>query len=59
MKKVTWTAFIYEEDKETSYDFFTDYDKEYVIEYAKSYDYDEVVNDITGEVVWTRHGFER
>lgn len=58
MKEVTFTAFIYEEDKETASDFFMDYDKEYVIEFAKSHNWDEVVNDITGEIVWEREKFD-
>lgn len=57
--KITFTAFIYKEDMETCIDLFMDSDMEYVIEYAKSQGYDEVVNDITGEVVWSRPGFIR
>ena len=56
---VTFTAFIYQEDKETVWDMLMDYDERYVVEFAKFHNWDEVVNDITGEVVWKRNGFER
>lgn len=50
--KATYTAFLYEVDGETSKDFSTFDDKEEAVEYAKSHEWDEVVEDATGTVVW-------
>lgn len=54
MKDITFTAFIYEDDGIITADLSTYDDKEEAIEFAKYHNWDEVVNDITGEVVWKR-----
>lgn len=51
---ITFTAFVYEGDGVTSADLSTYDTKEDAIEFAKARNWDEVVNDITGEVVWKR-----
>lgn len=48
----TYTAFLYEVDGETSKDSSTFDDKEEAIKYAKSHEWDEVVEDASGTVVW-------
>lgn len=50
----TFTAFVYEEDNESAADLSTYDNKEEAIGFAKSRGWDEVVNDVTGEVVWKR-----
>lgn len=50
--KSTYTAFLYEVDGETSKDFSTFDEKEDAIKYAKFHEWDEVVEDATGTVVW-------
>lgn len=50
----SFTAFVYEDDGIIAADLSTYDDKEEAIEFAKSRNWDEVVNDITGEVVWRR-----
>lgn len=50
----TFTAFIYEEDGVVSADLSTYDSKEEAIQFAKARNWDEVVNDYTGEVVWKR-----
>ena len=50
----SYTAFAYEDDGATSVDLSTYDTKEEAIEFAKSRNWDEVINDITGEVVWRR-----
>ena len=50
----SYTAFIYEDDGIITADLSTYDDKEEAIEFAKSRNWDEVVNDITGEVVWKK-----
>lgn len=54
MKDITFTAFAYEDDGITTADLSTYDDENEAIEFAKSRNWDEVVNDITGEVVWRR-----
>lgn len=54
MKDITFTAFIYEDDGITTADLSTYDSKEEAIEFAKARNWDEVVNDHTGEVVWRR-----
>ena len=54
MKNITFTAFIYEDDGITTADLSTYYFQEEAIEFAKARNWDEVVNDYTGEVVWRR-----
>ena len=51
---MTFTAFVYEEDGITTEDLSTYNSQEEAIEFAKTNDWDEVVNDDTGEVVWKR-----
>lgn len=51
---MTFTAFIYEEDGVTAEDLFSYTSKEDAIEFSKNNNWDEVVNDDTGEVVWKR-----
>lgn len=48
----TFTAFLYEPDGETASDFTMGDSKEDIIEFAIANNYDEVVNDYTGEIVW-------
>lgn len=50
----TYTGFLYSEDGEETKDLITDYDKAKVIRYAKAQNWDEVVNDMTGDVVWRK-----
>lgn len=50
----SYTAFVYEEDGTTAKDLATYDNKDEAIIFAMSYDWDEVVNDDSGEVVWTR-----
>ena len=50
----SYTAFAYEEDGIIAADLSTYDDKEEAIEFAKFHNWDEVVNDLTGEVVWRR-----
>lgn len=54
MKDITFTAFAYEDDGITAADFSIYDSKEEAIEFAKVRNWDEVVNDHTGEVVWRR-----
>ena len=54
MKDITFTVFIYEDDGITAADFSMYDSKEEAIEFAKNRNWDEVVNDNTGEVVWKR-----
>lgn len=48
----TYTAFVYEEDGVTTEDLATYDNKDEAIRFAKSHNWDEVVNDVSGEVVW-------
>lgn len=50
----TYTGFLYSEDGEETKDLITDYDKAKVIRYAKAQKWNEVVNDMTGDVVWRK-----
>ena len=50
----SYTAFIYEDDGITTADLSTYDNEEDAIEFAKSRNWDEVVNDITGEVIWSK-----
>ena len=50
----TFTAFLYEPDGETASDFTMGDSKEDVIEFAIANNYDEVVNDYTGEIIWKK-----
>lgn len=52
MKDVTFTAFVYEEDMLVAADLATYDSEEEAIEFAEARHWDEVVNDVTGEVVW-------
>lgn len=50
----SYTAFLYEEDGVVTADMST-YDTEAeAVEFAKYHNWDEVVNDVTGEIVWRR-----
>jgi hypothetical protein len=59
MKKLTFTAFIYEDDGITAADLSMYDSKEEAILFAKTRNWDEVVNDATGEVVWSRRYYEK
>ncbi len=50
----TFTAFAYENGDIIATDLSTYDTKEEAIEFAKAHHWDEVVNDMTGEVVWRR-----
>lgn len=50
----SYTAFAYEEDGITAYDLATYDTKEDAINFAKSRNWDEVVDDNSGEIVWQR-----
>ena len=50
----SYTAFLYERDGVTAKDLVTYDNQEEAIIFAMSYDWDEVVNDDSGEVVWAR-----
>ena len=50
----SYTAFLYEDDGIITEDLSTYDNKEDAIEFAKHRNWDEVVNDITGEVVWRK-----
>lgn len=54
MNNTTFTAFVYEEGGIITADLSTYDSKEEAIEFAKYRNWDEVVNDNTGEVVWRR-----
>lgn len=49
----SFTAFIYGSDGVTA-DLSTYDDREEAIDFAKTHKWDEVVNDVTGEVVWIK-----
>lgn len=51
---VSYTAYLYRDDGITSEDLATYDDKEEAINFAKSRDWDEVVDDNSGGVVWCR-----
>ena len=53
-KSDSFTAYAYEEDGIVIFDLATYDNQEEAIAFAKSHDWDEVVNDNTGEVVWRR-----
>lgn len=59
MQEPTFTAFIYEDDGIISADLSTYDSKEEAILFAKTRNWDEVVNDTTGEVVWSRRHYEK
>jgi hypothetical protein len=50
----SFTAVIYEDDGIIAADFSTYDDKDEAIKFAKYHNWDEVINDRTGEVVWRR-----
>ena len=50
----SYTAFAYEDDGVTIFDESTYDTKEEAVEFAKARHWDEVVNDITGEIVWQK-----
>lgn len=52
-KQETYTAFLYNGDE--AEDLFMCNNVNEAIEFAERHNWDEVVNDITGEVVWKRH----
>lgn len=54
MQEITFTAFIYEDDGITAADLSTYDSKEEAVLFAKTRNWDEVVNDATGEIVWRR-----
>lgn len=54
IKDESYTAFIYEDDGITAADLSTYDSREEAIEFAQARNWDEVVNDITGAVVWKR-----
>jgi hypothetical protein len=59
MQEPTFTAFIYEDDGITAADLSMYDSKEEAILFAKTRNWDEVVNDATGEVVWSRRYYEK
>lgn len=50
----TYTAFLYEESSFTASDIYVFDDKKKAIEYAEIHHWDEVVEDVTGVVVWKK-----
>lgn len=54
MQEFTFTAFAYEDDGIITADLSTYDSKEEAILFAKTHNWDEVVNDVTGEIVWSR-----
>lgn len=54
MNNESYTAFIYEDDGIIAADLSTYDDKREAVEFAKFHNWDEVVDDITGEVVWSK-----
>lgn len=48
----SWTAYAFYDDN--MYDLSTYDDKDEAIQFAKECNWDEVINDITGEIVWKR-----
>lgn len=50
----SYTAFVYEDDGTTTADMATYGNKDDAVSFAKSRNWDEVVNDITGDVVWNK-----
>ena len=50
----TFTAFRYEDDGETAADFNTCVYEDDAIDFARENQWDEVVNDITGDIVWRK-----
>ena len=50
----SYTAFAYEEDGITTEDLATYDNKEDAINFAKAHNWDEVVDDNSGEVIWRR-----
>ena len=54
MQDITFTAFIYEDDGIIAADLSTYDDADYAVEFAKRRNWDEVVNDNTGEVIWRK-----
>ena len=54
MERETYTAFIYEDDGMTTADLSTYDTADEAIEFAKSRNWDEVVNDSTGEIVYRK-----
>ena len=50
----SYTAFAYEDDGITQADLSTYDNEQEAVEFAKSRNWDKVVNDITGEVIWRR-----
>lgn len=50
----SYTAFAYEEDGITTEDLATYDNKEDAISFAESHNWDEVVDDNSGEVIWRR-----
>ncbi len=50
--KPSFTAFLYEDDGITAADFSTYGDRNEAVRSAKDRGWDEVVDDVTGEVVW-------
>lgn len=53
-KDESYTAFAYEEDGITAEDLATYDNKDDAIKFAESHNWDEVVDDISGKVVWRR-----
>lgn len=51
----SYTAFIYEEDGITASDLSTYENIKAAIAFAREMDWDEVVNDNTGEIVWRKN----
>lgn len=52
----TFTAFVYEDNGIIAADLSIYDSKEKAVAFAKARNWDEVVNDVTGEVVWKRRG---
>lgn len=50
----SYTAFVYEEDGITAHDFTVFKSKEEAINFAKPCNWDEVVDDNSGEIVWQK-----
>lgn len=54
IESMSYTAFLYEEDGETAAELTMFDNAKEAVDFAKENDFDEVVNDITGEVIYER-----
>lgn len=51
----SYTAFLYKDDMECSADLSTFNREDEAVKFAKDNNWDEVMNDTTGETVWSRY----